>query len=62
MHGLKQQNAFGWTDISVHVSFICFYFYLNAILRLSDRQNILTEILLEKKKVKKIEYYITFIE
>jgi hypothetical protein len=32
MHGLKQQNAFGWTDISVHVSFICFYFYLNAML------------------------------
>jgi hypothetical protein len=32
MHRLKQQNAFGWTDISVHVSFICFYFYLNAML------------------------------
>jgi hypothetical protein len=47
MHGLKQQNAFGWTDISVHVSFICFYFYLNAMLPHSDRQDIITEILLK---------------
>jgi hypothetical protein len=31
--------------LRVHVSFICFYFYLNAILPLSDRQDILTEIL-----------------
>jgi hypothetical protein len=44
MHGLKQQNAFGWTDISVHVSFICFYFYLNAMLFHSDHQDILIEI------------------
>jgi hypothetical protein len=50
--------------LRVHVSFtrFCFYFYLNAILPLSDCQDILTEILLKKKKVKKIEYYITFIE
>jgi hypothetical protein len=36
----KQKNAFGWTDISVHVSFICFYFYLNAMLPHSDHQDI----------------------
>jgi hypothetical protein len=47
MHGRKQQNAFGWTDISVHVSFICFYFYLNAMLPYSDHQDILIEILLK---------------
>ena len=47
MHGLKQQNAFGWTDISIHVSFICFYFYLNAMLPHSDHQDILIEILLK---------------
>jgi hypothetical protein len=47
MHGRKQQNAFGWTDISVHVSFICFYFYLNAMLPHSDHQDILIEILLK---------------
>ena len=47
MHGRKQQNAFDWTDISVHVSFICFYFYLNAMLPHSDHQDILIEILLK---------------
>ena len=33
--------------LHVHVSFICFYFYLNAILPLSDHHDILTEILLK---------------
>jgi hypothetical protein len=33
--------------LRVHVSFICFYFYLNAMLPHSDRQDIITEILLK---------------
>ena len=33
--------------LRVHVSFICFYFYLNAMLPLSDCHDILTEILLK---------------
>jgi hypothetical protein len=36
-----------YTLVHVHVSFICFYFYLNAMLPHSDHQDILIEILLK---------------
>jgi hypothetical protein len=46
LHGLKQQKYLAEQILHVHVSLICFYFYLNAILPLSDCHDI-TEILLK---------------
>ena len=45
MHGLKQQNAFGWTDITCTCLIYLFLFLFECHFTFSDRQNILTEIL-----------------